>query len=336
MFLYHVSAPSWNLLCLCLLNIAGGDADEKSSARFVHQAHVRRSIVIDLIEETKRRGHRAYKRVDMCAVRERAKHLPEDDVPPELIRWLPLDASHDKVLPNKTATPVSGEMSLEEIAQCMEMRRFNAVVCERSSEVQCDRIAQERSCVEHTVRTLKRVIQHNSNDALADGSAEETSDEGSDNDVASRVDHVSPRGGHAVSKNKVAKGEDGVASEDENIGIERIGVKTGNCLIDQVEFVYFGSACSLNVCYNCRFHDMPACAKHERYRRHEDAPRLETLERVRAMFQAAIKRWLLKGGVHVITDYNFGGLVIFFCYAICRTDASEQCVQPGIASMHCL
>ena len=38
-------------------------------------------VVIDLSEEMKRRGHRAYKHVDECAVRERAKHLPDDYAP---------------------------------------------------------------------------------------------------------------------------------------------------------------------------------------------------------------------------------------------------------------
>ena len=44
---------------------------------------MRRSVVVDLIEEMKRRGHRAYQHVDMHAVQDRAKSLPEDDVPPE-------------------------------------------------------------------------------------------------------------------------------------------------------------------------------------------------------------------------------------------------------------
>ena len=34
-----------------LLKTAGGDTDEKSGARLIHQAHVRRHVVVNLIEE---------------------------------------------------------------------------------------------------------------------------------------------------------------------------------------------------------------------------------------------------------------------------------------------
>lgn len=67
------------------------------------------------------RGHRA--------VRTNAKHLPDDDAPLEMIRLLPLDASHDKILPNKNATPVAGEKSLAAMGKDLETRRFNALVC---------------------------------------------------------------------------------------------------------------------------------------------------------------------------------------------------------------
>ena len=112
---------------------AGGDADDKASARLVHQARVRRSVVVYLIEEMKRRGHRAYKHVDMDVVRDRAQGLPVDDVPPEIIRMLPCDGAHDKLQPNKNATPVAGEKSMEDMAEDLDTRRLNAVACERSS-----------------------------------------------------------------------------------------------------------------------------------------------------------------------------------------------------------
>ena len=94
---------------------------------------MRRSVVVDLIEEMKRRGHRAYKHVDMDVVRDRAQGLPVDDVPPEIIRMLPCDGAHDKLQPNKNATPVAGEKSMEDMAEDLGTRRLNAVVCERSS-----------------------------------------------------------------------------------------------------------------------------------------------------------------------------------------------------------
>ena len=48
-------------------------------------------------------------------MKERAMSLPENDVPPEIIRMLPLDKkSMDKLQPNKNATPVVGEQSPED------------------------------------------------------------------------------------------------------------------------------------------------------------------------------------------------------------------------------
>ena len=67
------------------LKTAGSDEDEQTSARFIHQATVRRKVVVDLIEEMQRRGHSAYKHVDMEAVKKRAEALPVDDVPPEIM-----------------------------------------------------------------------------------------------------------------------------------------------------------------------------------------------------------------------------------------------------------
>ena len=44
--------------------------DPKSMSRFVHQALVRRAVVIQLIDGMRRRGHRSYKHLDMDRVRE--------------------------------------------------------------------------------------------------------------------------------------------------------------------------------------------------------------------------------------------------------------------------
>jgi len=48
-----------------LLETAGGDDDGQASALFIHQATVRRQVVINLIEELKRRGHNTYVNVDL-------------------------------------------------------------------------------------------------------------------------------------------------------------------------------------------------------------------------------------------------------------------------------
>ena len=67
-----------------LLRTASGEAADCFDARLIHQARVRRDVVVALIEDMKQRGHRAYTHVDMAAVRRRAQQLPTDGVPPEM------------------------------------------------------------------------------------------------------------------------------------------------------------------------------------------------------------------------------------------------------------
>ena len=69
---------------------AHDDADV-NLARLIQQAMVRRSVAVKLIETMKTRGHRAYKNIDMTAVTAKSAALPEHDVPPGMIRLLPLD-----------------------------------------------------------------------------------------------------------------------------------------------------------------------------------------------------------------------------------------------------
>ena len=142
-----------------LLKTAGSVQDEQTSARFIHQDIVRRKVVVDLIEEMQRRGHSAYKHVDMEAVKKRAEALPEDDVPPEIVRLLPLDGAHDKMQPNKNATPVSGEGSLDQVRKNVDVLRLNAIVNEKTRLDEGDEPAQVRACVEHTVRKLNQAVE---------------------------------------------------------------------------------------------------------------------------------------------------------------------------------
>ena len=114
------------------MKTAGGDDDEQVSARFIHQANVRRHVVITLIEELKRRGHSAYANVDLEDVKKRAQALPENDIPPEIVRLLPLDNAHDKLQPNKNATPVRREGRLDEVLKNLSVLRMSAVVYEKT------------------------------------------------------------------------------------------------------------------------------------------------------------------------------------------------------------
>ena len=118
------------------------DEDPKALAKFVHQARVRRAVVVKLIEDAKRRGHRAYARVDIATMREKATSLPEDGVPPEIIRLLPHDNHLDKILVQKAACPVGGRSDLDGAAEIMTKAQPNAVVLEKSSHDEADINAQ--------------------------------------------------------------------------------------------------------------------------------------------------------------------------------------------------
>ena len=52
----------------------------------IHQANVRRSVVVNLILDMKAFGHPSYQHVREEEVRERAAALPEDGVPPQVLR----------------------------------------------------------------------------------------------------------------------------------------------------------------------------------------------------------------------------------------------------------
>ena len=192
------------------MKTAGGDDDRQASARFIHQATVRRQVVIKLIEELKGRGHSAYVNVDLEDVKQRAQALPENDIPPKIVRLLPLDNAHDKLQPNKNATPVRKEGNLDEARKNLSVLRMNAVVSEKSTCDAGDEPAQVRACVESTVRKLRQEV----------ASDEITSD----------------------NENVLIDSADGDISRTDNVIVERIGVRTGNAMIDQYEPYYWGCA----------------------------------------------------------------------------------------------
>lgn len=70
---------------------------------FIHQARVRRNVVVKLIKNAKRRGHRAYADVNLDDVAEKALLLPEDGIPPEIVQLLPSDDAMDHLQIQKAA-----------------------------------------------------------------------------------------------------------------------------------------------------------------------------------------------------------------------------------------
>ena len=87
--------------------------------RILHQARVRRAVVVQLIEDAVARGHPAFEGVNMQAMYSAAEALPEDAVPLEVIAELPYDNELDRIMRQKAATPVRQEMAGEELAEEM-------------------------------------------------------------------------------------------------------------------------------------------------------------------------------------------------------------------------
>ena len=93
---------------------------------------VRRDVVVKLIASMKRRGHRAYRHVIMDDVERRARVLPKDEVPPEIVKLLPLHQLLAEQHIQKSATPVSTPQSVQEAAAHLEVLRWNGVVLEQN------------------------------------------------------------------------------------------------------------------------------------------------------------------------------------------------------------
>ena len=116
--------------------IKSGSAEEKveETAKVIHQARVRRAVVVQLILEAKSRGHPAYTNVDAAEVYQRALALPEDGVPEEIIHLLPHDTDLDHLQRQKAATPVRTGLDPAEVQQDFaEACKPNAVVSERTT-----------------------------------------------------------------------------------------------------------------------------------------------------------------------------------------------------------
>ena len=137
-----------------------GDKTDKEAIRqqIIHQAVVRRRVVVGLIAAMVARSHPAYQGLDMAVVETRAEMLPENDVPVEIIALLDNDGSLDQVLRQKAATPVNDQMTAEEARREFgHMLKPNAVVLEKTSAGYQDVNAQHVSALEEIVA---RAEQH--------------------------------------------------------------------------------------------------------------------------------------------------------------------------------
>ena len=132
------------------------NAAEKETAEslthILHQATVRRHVVLTLIQTAVNRNHPAYQHLDMEQVLMKASELPENGIPPEIISILPHDNDLDNLRPQKNATPVPGSMSPSQAASELgHWLKPNAVVCEKSSAGKSDLNAAQVSTLKATV-----------------------------------------------------------------------------------------------------------------------------------------------------------------------------------------
>ena len=119
--------------------------------RIVHQARVRRAVVVRLIEDAVARGHPAFQGIQMEQMYSQAKALPEDGVPDEVVALLPYDEDLNCIMRQKAATPVRQEMCADDLAEEMKsMAKPNAVVGERTSVGMADVNAQHVSALQAT------------------------------------------------------------------------------------------------------------------------------------------------------------------------------------------
>ena len=120
--------------------------------RIIHQAVIRRQVVIGLIAAMVSRGHPAYKAVDMAAVMQRAEQLPEDDVPAEIVALFANDGTLTQVQRQKAATPVNEAMTEKQLErEFSRLLKPNAVVLEKSSAGFHDINARHVSAMEDIV-----------------------------------------------------------------------------------------------------------------------------------------------------------------------------------------
>ena len=142
------------------------DEDQRDNLKnFIFQAQVDRRKVVNLILSMKRRGHRAYMRINEDAVRLKALQLPEKGVPPELISLLPNDNTLDKMHIQKAATPVEGLTATpSESGRNIDIARPNAVVLEGSGLDEGD------------IKIRRRVAIHSLAESLSGASPEGAAD----------------------------------------------------------------------------------------------------------------------------------------------------------------
>ena len=99
-----------------------------------------------------RLGHPSYANLDMEVVRRRAAALPEEGIRPEVLKVITdVDADHDKLQPQKAATPCDGMTTPEKAGQTFAAQRARARVADGQSNQEANQL--ELAALEETPST---------------------------------------------------------------------------------------------------------------------------------------------------------------------------------------
>ena len=256
--------------------------DTLSMAQFVHQACVRRDVVLQLIQGAKNRGHRAYANVNMESAYAKAQSLPVNGVPPELIHVIPHDDHLDKVMVQKAGTPVGGRSDLEGAGKELATTRPNAVVMEKSSYDDADINAQRIRVLHHYAEQLNVKISPDIGDTQGNETNQQspTKRRRSANLWTRFTDdttEVPPDPADEMDN------EDETAEAGDAQRVNKYVAATGNELVSQFNSWYFGVAFAFLFKFCTAMPDMPKYAEKVRYRRSGEAPRVEPPFWVRVM-----------------------------------------------------
>ena len=102
-------------------------------------------VVVKLIMDMKHLGHPSYASIDEETVQARAAMLPLDGIPPEALKVIQQDASdetHDKLQPQKAATPCDGRLGPIQAGQVFAAQPPRAIVAEGNAGHNASQIAQ--------------------------------------------------------------------------------------------------------------------------------------------------------------------------------------------------
>ena len=195
-------------------------------SRTLSTKHESEDVVVKLIEDVKARGHRAYRHVNLDRVRGKAKKLPADGVPPEIVRLLPHDDDLDKIQVQKAATPVAGRSDLDGAAQSLSESRPNAVVLEKSTDDAADINAQRIASVRQFAQRLSK----------SEGSRD-TKETAKTTPAAQSSKRFKSGCPAVVDTQATADDAPSAPSKDAepDLAVQRLQVVTGNSMIDQFQ-----------------------------------------------------------------------------------------------------